>query len=251
MKRKLNKQNSGFITIIFSLIVSITTLLIFSYAFIFYFQKQKSIFKKICYIELVNFQKKIVQLEKNLFQLNSLSTYYRSYLLILKIQLAAAIASENVPLAAKITLEISKQLDNQKILDSVQKKIIQSGNYLIELEKIRLMQKISFINSSEQLIWRNLLQENKVLELLTKPEFAVIADSVGGVAPNYILKNDYQRLQTLALSMQIHYSTNNKTQKLIDSKQFYESTCHVQIQKLDDEWNLKITKDKYLQKPYF
>lgn len=249
MTQKFEKSEKGFFSVQFLFFVSLISVTLISYGYVFYAQKQKDQFRKVCYFDLVDIQKNMVASEKQLFLLNPESTALRIRLNILYIELAAATAAQNYPLAAKLTLDIEQTIGLQKKLDTLQKIIIQKANYSTKLQLIKLNTELARAYELEKRIWTSLVQENRRFYLKMNPVIAVQPDSMGGLAPNYELKANYQRLQELELSLQYQFTNRNETQSVLKTKQSFQFSCSISFIKKDHEWNLKINQDKLLSKP--
>lgn len=244
--RRAFKNNSGFFTFHFILFVSLISVLLISYGFIFYAQKQKDLFRKTCYYDLPRIQKQIVQFEKGLFRLNPLSTALRRQLQFLKIQLAAALATQNGPLIAQITLNIKQVEQAQMRLDQTQKIIINAAENSLKSELLTLYQNTVRKSLIEKELWKVLLFSNQEYDLKLSTEVAVRPDLVGEVAPNYELKTHYEKLQMLNLTLHHHFNNNKQFQTRMNTQQSYRLLCQVSINKKDHEWHLIINQDKSL-----
>lgn len=243
MTSKFNTR--GFTSIIFLFFLSLTVFLVFSYAFISYVQKQKGIFKKFCYGDLAQIQKETVQYEKNLFRLNPLSSFYRTYLIALKANYAAAIASQNYPLASQLHLEIIETERKQEQLDVTQKKIISSAQLNLKSNLNTLKYNIESRTVLESFIWLHILKQTQNYELSQNAIIAVQPDSIGGIAPNYELQNQYNQKQQLRLNLQISFKNKDDIKTIISTEQSFENNCNISFEKRDEEWFLKINQGKY------
>lgn len=248
MTPKFKKSESGFFSINFLFFISLISVTLMSYGYVFYAQKQKDQFRKVCYFDLVDIQKNMVASEKQLFLLNPESTALRVRLNILYIELAAATASYNYPLAAKLAVDIQTTLNLQSKLDTLQKSIIQAANYRAKIQAMKLHQELLKNYALEKRIWTSLVQENRQFYLTVNPSLAIRPDSIGGTAPNYELKNNYQRLQELELNLQYQFTNRKETQTLLNTKQNFQFSCQVSFSKKDHQWDLKINQDKHLSK---
>lgn len=242
------KSEQGFFSIQFLFFVSLISVTLLSYGYVFYAQKQKDNFRKVCYFDLVEIQKGMVASEKQLFLLNPESTALRIRLNILYIELAAATAAQNYPLVTKLGIDIQNTLSLQKKLDRFQKIIIQKANYIAKFQLIKLNTALLQVYEQEKRIWMSLVQENRHYSLKLNPIFAVRPDSIGGIAPNYELQNNYQLLQELQLELQYQFTNQREGQSLLKVKQSFQFSCSVSFIKKDQRWDLKINQDKLLSK---
>lgn len=248
MKQKFKKYEQGFFSIQFLFFVSLISVTLISYGYVFYAQKQKDQFRKACYFDLVDIQKSMVASEKQLFLLNPESTALRLRLNILYVELAAATAAQNYPLVAKLGLDIESTISLQKKLDALQKLIIKEANYTVKMQLIKLNTELLRAAVEEKRIWISLVQENRRYHMRMNPVVAVRPDSVGGLAPNYELQNQYQQLQELQLELQYQFTNQREGQSLVQTKQSFQFSCRVSFTKKDQRWDLKINQDKLLSK---
>jgi hypothetical protein len=242
------KSDAGFFSIQFLFVVSLISVTLITYGYVFYAQKQKDQFRKVCYFDLAEIQKNMVKAEKQLFLLNPESTALRFRLKILYLELAAATAAQNYALATKIGLDIESTLGLQKNLDILQKLMIQKAQQQALAQLIHLNRELIRAHQQEQRIWISLLQENRRYDLKLNPILAVRSDSIGGLAPNYELLDNYQRLQELRLSLQYEFTNRKESQNLLSTKQSFQFSCTVSFSKKDQLWDLKINQDKLLSK---
>ncbi len=243
---RFKQSETGFFSIQFLFFISLISVVMISYGFIFYAQKQKDNFRKVCYFDLVDIQKNLVLAEKNLFLLNPESTALRLRLNILYVNLAAATAAQNYPVVAQLDLDIQNTINLQKKLDSLQKLIIQTANQTAKIQLIKLNTELLRLYQQEKRIWISLIQENRGYSLKMNPLFAVKSDSMGGLAPNYELADNYQSLQELKLDLQYQFTNQRDGQSLFPTKQKFQLSCRVSFTKKDQRWDLKINQDKLL-----
>lgn len=243
MKPKLNKQQ-GFFSIHFIFFVSLISVTLLGYTYIFYVQKQKDLFRKVCYYDLAQIQKQLVLFEKQLFRLNVPSTFLRTRLKMLYAELALAVASQNAHLVAKINLEIQQVISQQKKLDLFQKSIIQQARIYSKSQLSLLNKQITSANNHENSIWKRWVRENKTYSLKKDIIFAVKPDAIGGLAPNYELQDNYKRLQELNFNLHLQFSNEQKNQNLLPTQQEYSLFCSISFHNQGDLWDLKINQDK-------
>lgn len=244
MSRKFSPQ-AGFFSIHFLFFLTLISTTLIAYSFIFYTQKQKDLFRKICYYDLAKTQKQLVQYEKQLFLLNPLSTALRLRLKILYVQLAAALAAQNALLVEKTKYEIEKVISQQKKLDQFQKALIQQAQLHIKIQIELLQLQIQKSNHQEKLIWKYWVRENRNYHLKKNVIFAVEPDSIGGLAPNYELHNNYKALQELRLSLQLKFS-NEHNQNLLPTQKEYDFLCSISFSQQRNQWTLEINQDRPL-----
>lgn len=239
------KSNTGFFSIHFIFFVSLLSMVLITWSLVFFAQKQKYIFQQVCYGDLADLQTKIVQFEKKLFRLNSISTALRLKLKLLRIELAAALSSGNIPLVAQLSREIQNTISLQKDLDHSQKIIIQNAQAFIKSTLTEIDQQLKKTFQTEVKIWDNLINQNKHYRLKYGVFFAVQADPEGGWAPNYELSKNYQELQRLSLYLQYNFANKIGKRDLLSIQQIYELSCHVSFQRKENRWALVINQDKY------
>ncbi len=238
-------HNKGFFSLHFVLFLLLVTAVVNGYALVFYAQQQKDLFRKTCFNDLPRIQTQLVRFEKQLFSLNPLSSILRQRLHTLKIQRVAAIASKNWPLAAKLTFDIQKTVHSQVRLDHVQKKIISTATQFLKTNMSLLVKNLSTSNNFQYLIWSYFVSAKNKYYLENNVQLAIQSDSIGGLAPNYELKSDYRRIQSLNLNLQHEYLNNKKFQTLLNTHQKHHFSCTVSFSRKGDEWHLAINQDKF------
>ena len=248
MTLKFKKTEHGFFSIQFLFFISLISVTLMSYGYVFYAQKQKDLFRKTCYFDLVDIQKSLIKAEKKLFLLNPESSALRLRLKILYLELASATAAQNFALVAKIGLDIQTTIALQKKLDLLQKLIIHTAESMAKFQLYKLNSDLIRQYQLEKKLWVGLLQESRNFKLKLNPVLAVRPDSLGGLAPNYELANDYQRLQRLQLSLQYQFSNRSESQTVLKTQQTYQFSCDVSFTRKDQIWDLNINQDKHLSK---
>ena len=246
MTLKFKNTQKGFFSIQFVFFISLISVTLMSYGYVFYAQKQKDLFRKTCYFDLVNIQKNLVQSEKKLFLLNTESSALRLRLKILYLGLASATAAQNYALVTKIGLDIQTTVALQKKLDILQKLIIYTADSSAKVQLHKLNSDLVRQYQFEKKIWDSLLQEKRNFKLKLNPVLAVRPDSLGGLAPNYELSDDYQRLQRLQLNLQYQFSNLREGQTVLKTQQTYQFSCDVSFTRKDQIWDLDINQDKRL-----
>lgn len=243
---KFKKSETGFFSIQFLFFISLISVIMISYGYVFYAQKQKDNFRKVCYFDLVDIQKNLVLHEKKLFLLNPESTALRLRLNILYVKLAVATATQNYPLATQLSLDIQNTISLQKKLDTLQKQIVLQANYSATTKLAELNAELRGLYQKEKKMWISLVQENRHYSLKLNPLLAVKPDSQGGLAPNYELADNYQRLQELRLDLQYQFTNQRNSQNLFQTQQKFQFSCRVSFTKKDQQWDLKINQDRLL-----
>ncbi|MBC7752640.1 MAG: hypothetical protein H7Z71_00270 [Moraxellaceae bacterium] len=248
MTPKYKQTEKGFFSVQFLFFISLISVTLMSYGYVFYAQKQKDLFRKTCYFDLADIQKNLVQSEKKLFLLNPESSALRLRLKILYLELAFATAAQNYALVTKIGLDIQTTVALQKKLDLVQKLIIYTADSSAKFQLYKLNSDLIRQYQFEKKIWDSLLQEKRNFNLKLNPVLAVRPDSLGGLAPNYELSDDYQRLQRLQLNLQYQFSNRRQGQTVLKTQQSYQFSCDVSFTRKDQLWDLNINQDKHLSK---
>lgn len=242
---ELTKRQNGFSSILLLTLLPLFSLIIFSMAFSFYFIQAKVHLRAKCLSQGVEIEKKLVQSEKKLFQLNTVSTLLRTQLLQSYILLAAATASENYAEAAKILIEIQNIKSKQSQLDRTQKLIIHWANATAVADLQNLQQKIQDDSQQRSFIWNFYLKTLFNIQLQKIPRLAVHPDS-DDVAPNYELDSDYKQTQKLAYASQLFFYTRNEAQRVLASNTRYTSACELIPHNDEGEkWHIEINMDKF------
>jgi hypothetical protein len=194
--------------------------------------------------ESLKIQKQLSEGENALFALNPLALLLRETLLSLKIQLIAAVAAENYPEIARLTIEINKTIKSQQLLDAQQKKIIFLTSNLLEFNTNALILKIHASLNKSAFNWDYYLQVISKLEFKSKPIMAVKPDAPD-LAPVYELKANYKQLQYLAYQWHLNFSTKQEAQTLIHSNNYFSLGCGVESEHKGQKWQYKINVDKF------
>lgn len=238
------KNQKGFFSLHAIFFLTLLTSAALSYGYISYAQKQKDLFRKVCYYDLADIQRLLIQSEKKLFSLNPESTALRLRLKILYLELAAAIAAQNAPAVAKINLEIKTTMQAQISLDKIQKALILEAQYFLRSKLAAMASELQIQQQHENALWQIFLLEQRKYHLKLNPKLAIQPDSIGGSAPNYELQIEYDTIQQLNLTLHSRFSNNSRNQIHFKTEKSFEHTCTVSFQKKENLWMLTINQDK-------
>lgn len=227
----------------FTFVVGLLALFLFCYGFLSFAIQRQDSFHKTCLTDGLELQKNILQQERLLFALNPLSTAYRIQLYFLYVQLAAN--AEIPPAAAAIIYQINVIKNQQEALDAKQKLIIETSRQLVRLSLFNLIQKFKESDLNARQNWQAYLSLLSQLQITHTPDIAVVPDSLGGTAPNYELKDDYQSLQTLALKWHLSFLSKESAQRYLNSEKRFSRLCQIIPEKRGWSWFTKIKVDRY------
>ncbi len=219
-------------------------LLLFSFSFSAYLIQFKTKMRSSCIQESISFQKKLIQNEESLFKLNPLALILRQQLILKEALLLAALAAENIPLIAKLKIEISEIRRQQKNLDQLQKKIIQKAQLQMQTQRLAIEFQLNQISQNTNLIWKYYIQSFTSIKILKRSHLSIQADS-SDLAPVYDLTDDYIEQQKLAYSWQHFYETARSNQQFIKEKNEIEMSCGASAKKQGARWNILINADKF------
>lgn len=246
---KTYKNENGFVSFIFIWLILILLLVGYSYSAIHHQIILKGTYRKICLVEFKNIENMIVQYEKKLFSLNKFSTFLRLQITLTKTALAAATVSLNAPLVMQLTQQLNQLYQQQKMLDLTQKTLIQTANTKANLSLNLTRQKFQNQTRALNRTWSWLLTSTHQWEMTRVIALPVQPDPVGGLAPNYELKTNYQDLQKLELSWQIMNRYKKSTQSLLPFSYSQQVNCSLTAKERNQKWSVVLTKDKALWKP--
>jgi hypothetical protein len=215
--------------------------IVFCFTFLSFVAQVKTQFRSACLDDSISLQRQIIQAEKELFALNSLSTTLR---ISEKDTRAAAIAaSETPPVAAKLWEQVEQINQSRQALDKVQKGIIQATDLHIKIEKMRLLLKYNSDAYKMTRQWDQYLLTLIVVRPDGDTKMAVKAET-SDLAPNYGLTDHYKREQTVAYKWQLRMATQNNEQHFVQSANTFELFCGTNPNQEDEKWSIEITKDK-------
>lgn len=212
--------------------------LIFIYSSSFFVAQKKDYFQDICLRDLVELQKNTVRKEKNLFSLNPISTLLRTQINLSKQRLLAATASGNGPGIAAETAVLNELRLKQKSLDLFQKKLISQNKIMLNISILKIKNKINYNEMREKLAWNEVISYKSDLKLSNQTQIAIKADSIGGLAPNYELTENYKTLQMLVLKMQFKYRT-----KLSSKYYSYNKKCEISFYQKGEKWEIIVNQE--------
>jgi hypothetical protein len=238
----------GFFSLYFILFLSLLTSFMFSYGFIFYASQSKDTFRTACATNAVEIQKNLIRAEKSLFLLNIPSSLLRLKLIATYAALASTPAPYNAPLLAELHII---QLE-QKNLELLQQKIIQSSQMQANFQYGKMIAQTNQNNSQINSHWSFYLNIFSFIRAAHAPQLSVQPDSIGGTAPNYELQADYQSTQRVELIWQNWFTISDVAQKFFNPKNFnnhnmtlrYGFNCRIEPERTNNGWDIKIRMDK-------
>ncbi len=251
--KNITSSENGFTSIYF--ILFITLLLAFSVIFniIFFASQSKDAFRNQCLIAAVDLEKDIINYENEFLLLNIPSTALRIQLAQAYIKLAA------VPWPANLAILIEIEEINlaQEKLDQLQLRTINAANLAITLKLNRLITEINSSGLKITSLWSKYVGGFQTAYPANIPQLAVKPDSIGGLAPNYILTSDYKKKQSVEVKWNHLFWLTAYTHKILNVNLFgqelkaapnsstkYSLTCLVEAERTNLEWQLKIKLDR-------
>lgn len=201
-------------------------------------------FRSQCLTESIELQKHLIKAEKSLFLLNPISTALRVKLEIYSLQLAIAIDTGNAGEAARLAIEIENTIEKQKKLDKAQNALIDAANTYAKIRMVMIAGQMNYKSYKDSDRWSYFLTSLRAIYPEKIPELAVKPDTTFGWGPNYGLTDDYKTRQMVAFNWHLLFSSNDKAQKLVDTKNYFALSCGATAQK-GDSWTVEIRKDKF------
>lgn len=243
-KSTLQKE-TGFFSVHFVLFFLLMTSFVLVQGYLLHAGSLKDKFRQTCLTEAVDIERTLIQMEKRLFKLNTVSTALRLQIAALKVGIIAAVATYNAPLVARLTQQLHNAYKQQDLLDSAQKALIRFANLQAQAQYLRLFAKTNQNLFQQTSAWSEFLLSFSLMRPSKLPRLSVKPDSIGGKGPNYELENNYKTIQRVELFWNSHL-INIKTALLASSKVIrYSMRCQIEAQKKDDTWVLEISLDKH------
>lgn len=239
------KNSKGFVSL-----ASLNLIVIFiSLYFILCFSAQliavKNYVRKTCLLESVKSQKKILKIERNLVQLNPISTALRSQIKITQVALVVATINSQAALIVLLQKKLVELYAQQKRLDFLQKSLIYRIQFLLTYESQSIIQKVNQSVNTDSNYWSDIIQTQSHFSKNNQSEIAFMPDSEGGLGPNYVLKKNANRLQSLSFIWQYTFRTLEKFQAYVFWNNHLKMTCAVIPQFGGNLWSVKISQGKY------
>ena len=243
------KNDRGFASIYCLFAVGLFSMMLVTTSFVRFAFESKTDFRYFCFQDLKDAQKHLVDGETALLKLNPLATTLRLQLKILYISLAAAVASENVPLVIQIQKTIQQTKQEQRALDTRQKWLIRSVQLFagskLNLSLMSLRQK----QVQQSRIWSALLQISESVTTNTlNPHLSISPDVAGDVAPVYRLDPDFETQQTIKAHWSIWFFAKSEFQRLISTHQNWSFECAVRPEQKSNsiipQISVQITADR-------
>ena len=185
-------------------------------------------------------QKQVAPLLTSLFALNPLATALKAQLLATQAALAAAVAQQNWPVAAKHVKKIQEINKKRKELDIRQKQIIRQSNLILELNHFTTSLHLRQLLQSRA----NALMSLQLLGLSGKaPKLAVRPDD-SDIAPTYSPKDNFTQEQALAHEWQYRLSVRRPYSHFVSNEFDFKKSCAVTLVKENSQWQPTVSKGK-------
>lgn len=239
------KNSKGFVSLASLNLIVIFISLYFILSFSIQLISVKNYVRKTCLIESTLSQKKILKLEKKLVQMNPLSTYLRTQIKVTQIAIVAAVASSQPALVAMLQKKLFEFYAQQKKLDSAQKALITQIQFLLVNESQAIILKINRAIETESQDWGHIIQSQSHFSKKFVPEIAFGPDPEGGLGPNYVLKKNADKLQSLSFIWQYSFRTLEKFQAYIAWNNHLKMNCTAIPVFGDKLWSVKISQGKF------
>ncbi len=195
-----------------------------------------------CRRQQISAQTEIRNLMLKLFSKNPRAMSLRTQLFQTRIQLAAAIASYNVPLAQALQLRIRYLIFQRQILDVYQKELIAQANLLSIKSTFQIYsQNIKNMNEAQSL--------SPLLQISTRslppipPKLPVVPD-IADVAPVYRTASDFSNRQAFVQKWQYKIRVNKLLQNFVKADASFEKLCSTTIEGAKDQWIITTKEDK-------
>jgi hypothetical protein len=219
-------SKKGFTSIYCLFTLVLFSMLLMTTSFVRFAFESKTDFRYFCYNDLNLSQQILIDGELKLLQLNPLATSLRMRITLLYASLAAAVASENVPLVIKIQKQIQETKQQQRALDNKQKWIIQMAEQFARAKlelSLALWKKKQILRSHT---WNALLGMSESITLNPRfPRLLVTPDSAVDIAPVYRLDPGIETLQIFKANWSIWFFARPNFQRLIKAQQNWSFEC--------------------------
>lgn len=199
-------------------------------------------FRTVALKESIDLQKKIIEAEQALFDLNSYSTFLSVSLDINRALLVFSVLAP--PEMAEIEKIIQELEEAQQTLDKTQKGIIKATNALIKVEKARILYKLNKDGYDQRQQWSYFLNALCYVTFEGDTVMAVEPDDPSEVAPNYGLTKNYKQQQMVAFKWHLLFSTKDEAQRFLDTTNNFELSVGATANK-GETWSVEIKKDRY------
>lgn len=239
------KNSKGFVSLVSLNLVVIFISLYFILCFSVQLTAIKNYVRKVCLLESVHSQKKILRIERKLVQLNPVSTALRSQIKITQAALVVAAINSQAALIIVLQKKLVELYTQQKKLDFIQKSLIYKIQFLLTNESQSVIQKINQTVDADSKDWANIIQTRSYFSKNNLAEIAFMPDSEGGLGPNYVLKKNAEKLQSLAFIWQYSFRVLEKFQAYVFWANHLKMTCAAIPQFGDNLWSVKISQGKF------
>lgn len=238
-------SKNGFISLQFSLFLTIFFSLYFTLVMTHALFEIKDSARKICIQESFETESYILQTTRLLFDLNPASTLLRTQIATQKVALAAAIASGNEPAALAIQNSLNLLYKSQNVLDQKQKSLIAAVKNYMRFSQVQILTKLYNQSEITSQHWNFILQSLVHFTEKNRTTYPVQPDPIGGVAPNYEWELDAEQQLTMAYNWNLFFTSNSHFQKLLTWTNNFSMTCGAKAQLRSSKWHIKIIVDRF------
>lgn len=213
----------------------------------------RSNFRKTCFEETHNLEKKVLYDVKQLNDLNTFATALRVSIKATEAAIVAATLSLQFEAIPPLKQQLDILLNTQKALDTTQKALLQKAKLRLQLGHVKIYQQLQRVIQQKSSIWDFLIRTEISF---IKTEFPQLAYDKEGeipnseVAPNYEWKADLVPHHRLFYDWHLFWKTHSKEQNWVNTHSFFKLTCGAGIQIKKENWSVAIMKDKYSQSSY-
>ncbi|MGZ3770515.1 MAG: hypothetical protein ACXVCP_10300 [Bdellovibrio sp.] len=194
-----------------------------------------------CRTDGLESQKKIAPLLTNLLALNSLSRTLKFQYLAAVAELAAAIASENIPATIKAEHKINMILEKRQTLDKQQRQLISQSNLSLRTSYVSTANTLR--NTGRNL--SNLLLKTRFISMPRKAPSLAVHPDYADIAPTYSLDIDFEIKSALAHEWQYKTEIQPPFSNFLKGTFEFKKSCSVSLTKENAKWIPKIIKGKY------
>lgn len=203
---------------------------------------------QICRTELLNSQKRTATQLEALIKLNPLAANLRTALLNARIQLAAAIASKNFPLAAKIQADIIRIEKQRSQLDQHQKSLIRLAEQQMSSGVDRVRRRLRSQDQTNQSRASEFFS-SRLQGIQTRDPGLAVQPDQPDTAPVYELRKPFEENQALSVSWRHEFQTRKPEKyKWIQNRHKKQNQCSASLRPAQSRFREVLTADKFFLK---
>ncbi len=223
------KDTNGFGSPLLLTFLALLSSLLIVAAFVRFSVDSRSDFRFFCYNDLHAVQKILINHEQQLMALNPVAQALRVRIRLLYIQLALAIAAENLPLVAQITKWILQAKEQQRALRLQQQMLISFGTTYARLELTRTYKDLLVKNRTRSQAWSQILQIQDSISMNTfLPVMAVSPDNRADIAPVYKYNPGFENQQRIQATWMFWFFAKPSFQTLIPADYNWRLQCSIE-----------------------